>query len=89
MMSGRAGYDLGQDIGKMMEHPFVTLKARIVAKTGHVLGLVMLVVGVMMMFAEDLALPGFLIGVGGVALLLVLHWIALQMDKKHAEKNKG
>lgn len=89
MMSGRAGYDLGQDIGKMMEHPFVTKKAKIVAKTGHVLGMVLLVIGVMMMFAEDLALPGFLIGVGGVALLLLLHWIALKMDKKHAEKNKG
>ena len=44
--------------------------------------MVMLVVGVMMMFVEDLGFPDFLIGVGGVAWLLVLHWIVLKIDKK-------
>ncbi|MBR5301493.1 MAG: hypothetical protein IKU38_01490 [Clostridia bacterium] len=86
-MSGRAGHDLGLEIGKMMEHKFITMPAKVISKIGHILGMVMLVVGVMMMILdEELALPGFLIGVGGVALLLVLHWLALQIDKKHAKK---
>ena len=31
-MSGRAGYDLGQEIGKMLEYPFQTKMAKIVEK---------------------------------------------------------
>ena len=84
-MSGRAGYDLGLEIGKLMEHKFNTKPAKIVSKSGQILGILMLFVGVMMMVIDnELALPGFLIGLGGVALLLVLHWIALQIDKKRA-----
>ena len=86
-MSGRAGYDLGQDIGKMMEHKFSSKLAKAIGKTGHIGGIVLLCIGVMMMiFDTELALPGFLIGVGGVALLLLLHWLALKIDKKHEAK---
>jgi len=86
-MSGRAGYDMGKDIGKMMEHKFTTTFAKIVSKIGQIGGIGMLFVGIMiMMLDSEMALAGFLTGVGGVVLLLVLHWIALQIDKKCAPK---
>ena len=93
-MSGQAGYDIGREIGKMMEHPFVSKGAKFIAKAGHVLGILLLAVGVLAMvldsgmelFDGDMLLPGFLTAVGGVVLLLLLHWIALQVDKKHAPK---
>ena len=82
-MSGRAGYDMGKDIGKMMEHKFTTTFAKIVSKIGQIGGIGMLFVGIMiMMLDSEMALAGFLTGVGGV----VLHWIALQIDKKCAPK---
>lgn len=96
-MSGQAGYDIGQEIAKMLEHVFVSRLAKIIAKTGHFLGIFLLAGGVLVMildsgmevFDGELVLAGFLTGVGGVVLLLVLHWIALQIDKKHIDrKNK-
>jgi len=92
-MSGRAGYDIGQEIGKMMQHPFVSKPAKFVSKLGQVLGILLLAGGLLVMifdtglelFDGELVLPGFLTGVGGVVLLLLLHWIALQMDKKHTK----
>lgn len=86
-MSGRAGFDIGQDIGKMMEHKFEKKLAKIVGKTGHILGIALLFIGIMLMLLDsEMALAGFLIGVGGVVLLLLLHWIALKIDKKPAAK---
>ena len=86
-MSGRAGYDLGTEIGKMMEHKFNTKFAKVVSKLGQIVGIALLFIGVMMMIIDtEIALAGFLTGVGGVALLLVLHWLALQIDKKAASK---
>ena len=86
-MSGQAGHDLGMEIGKMMEHKFTTRLAKVVSKIGQIGGIGLLFVGVMMMIIDtEVALAGFLLGVGGVALLLLLHWVALQIDKKAASK---
>ena len=86
-MSGRAGHDLGLEIGKMMEHKFITLPAKIISKIGQIAGIGLLFVGIMLMTIDsEEALLGFLMGVGGVVLLLVLHWLSLQIDKKFAPK---
>ena len=93
-MSGRAGYDIGVEIGKMMGHVFISRPAKIISKIGHILGLLLLAGGLLVMaldyymetFDGKLALPCFLICLGGVTLLLLLHWIALRIDKKYAPK---
>jgi len=93
-MSGRAGYDIGESIGKLMQHKFVSTSAKIVSKIGQVVGMLLLIFGVLVMildygidmFESEFVLLCFLIAVGGVALIPLLHWVALKIDKKHAAK---
>jgi len=90
-MRSQAGYDIGKEIGNMMEHVFISKPAKIISKTGQLLGILLLTGGFLVMlldygmelFGGEFILPSFLVAVGGILLLLLLHWIALQIDKKH------
>ena len=91
----RAGYDIGQELGKMMQHVFVSKLANAIAKIGQIVGIILLAGGLlvlifdygMALFGGKLILPGFLISVGGVLFLCLLHGIALLIDKKHHKKS--
>lgn len=86
----RAGYDIGLEVGKLLEHVFITKGARAVSVIGRVLGLGGLCIGALiavfdeMLFDGEAMLLGLGLGFGGVIFLCVMHWIALRLDKKAA-----
>lgn len=84
---GSSGYRAGVEIGKMLEHKFVSKPAQIMSKVGQFVGVCMLGGGLLVStFVPEIMGSCLLVSVGGVAMLLLTHWIALQMDKKHAPK---
>ncbi len=87
-MSGQAGYDLGKEMGKLMDRKYTKKLSQILAKLGNIMGIGLLVIGVFIcLFADDSEVMGvaLLIGFGGVCFFGLMHLIAWKHDqpKKH------
>lgn len=78
-MSGKAGYYLGQALGKMSQHEFASKPTKRIAKVGHTLGFLMEAGGALVIIWED-SVPALLVVVAGVIVQCLLHWIALRID---------
>lgn len=87
----RAGYDLGRELGGQK---FVGKPAKIIAKTGDIIGCVTAGIGVMLGAGDYLLGDGervwmfLLIGGAGVLFLAAMHGIAGKLDGKRKDGGK-
>ncbi|MBE6925079.1 MAG: hypothetical protein E7466_07595 [Ruminococcaceae bacterium] len=91
----KAGNEIGVGVGNMMNHRFQSTPAKIIAMIGRIIGMVALV-GCLMVALVDyyfevaqgkLIWPCILVALVGLGFLAGMHWIALQIDKKHPSES--
>lgn len=94
----RAGYDIGTELGNIMNHNFISKPAKIVAGIGRVVGMLVLSVFALIALGSygakavfdgegNLIWPSIIIAFCGALFLAGMHWTALKIDKNHEEKN--
>ena len=90
-MSGKAGQDIGKELGSMMDRKFESKAAKRVSKIGQILGMILICIGALILrlcYGLDgesgmLTLIGILVAVVGIALMVLLHFLSLRIEKKH------
>lgn len=94
-MSGQSGYTIGQEMGKVMFRQYVSKSAKRIAKTSNILCITTLLCAILAILVldfldEDTDLLVLLILLGAaviIILALLMHRIALRIDKAYIQKN--